>query len=174
MNWLREQMRDRVTSPPSADWPENISNIPGGTAAPSRDDGPAAVDPVSQAAEVIRRIHDDAVETEARARTLAESAIKKLQSADARIQSAEAARSAVEEALSKLSARLQEAERELTRTQARSAAAEKQVADAEQRMRAAERRAIDAEKAVNQIEDAIRAQLVGLQRNLIRESARAA
>jgi septal ring factor EnvC (AmiA/AmiB activator) len=174
MNWLREHMRDHVAPAASVDSPENILTFPGGTAAPSRGDALAALDLVSQAAEVMKRIHDDAVDTEARARALAESAIEKLHGAEARVQSAEAARSAVEEALSKLRARLQEVERELTRTQARCGAAEKQLADAEQRMRAAETRAIDAEKAVNQVEDAVRVQLVGLQRNLIRGSARAA
>jgi chromosome segregation ATPase len=174
MNWLREHMRDHVTPAPSVDSPENILTFPGGPAAPSRCDAPAALDLVSQAAEAMKCIHDHAVETEARAKALAESAIEKLHGAEARVQSAEAARSAIEEALSKLRAKLQEAERELTRTQARCVAAEKQLADAEQRVRAAEIRAIDAEKAVNQVEDAVRVQLVGLQRNLIRGSARAA
>jgi chromosome segregation ATPase len=73
-----------------------------------------------------------------------------------------------------LSARLEEVERELTRAQSGSDATEMQLADAEQRMRAAETRATNAGTAVNQIEDAIRAQLVGLQRNLTKRSARAA
>jgi hypothetical protein len=46
--------------------------------------------------------------------------------------------------------------------------------NAEQRIRTAEARAINAEKAVTQIEDAIRTQLIGLQKNLTRGSARAA
>jgi chromosome segregation ATPase len=65
-----------------------------------------------------------------------------------------------------LSARLQEAERELERTQARTVAAENKLADAERQVRSAEARAIQAEKAVTQIDDAIRTQLLGLQRNL--------
>jgi hypothetical protein len=48
------------------------------------------------------------------------------------------------------------------------------LADAERQMRAAETRAANAEKAVSQIEDAIRTQLVGLQKNLTGRSIWAA
>jgi hypothetical protein len=148
--------------------------FPGGTAAPSRDAGSAALDLLSQTAGMIRAIQDHADESETRARALAERAIEKLHLAEVRVQSAEAARGAAEETLSQLRARLEEAERELTQTQSRNAAAEIQLTNAEQRVKAAEARAISAEKAVNQIENAIRTQLVGLQRNLTRGSARAA
>jgi chromosome segregation ATPase len=94
--------------------------------------------------------------------------------AEARIHSAEAARGLAEETLSKLSARLHEAERELARTKSRITAAEAQLANAEQNMRAAEERAFNAEKAVSQIVDAIRTQLIGLQKNQIGRSTHAA
>jgi chromosome segregation ATPase len=174
MNWLREHMRDHSATAAPVDARQNIVDFPAATSVPSRHDALAALDLVSQAAEAIRGMQDRAAESETRARALAESAIEKLQLADARVQSAEAARSAAQEAISKLSTRLQEAERELTRTQAQIAAAETQLENAEQRMRAAETRAVNAEKAVNQIEDAIRTQLIGLQKNLTRGSARAA
>jgi chromosome segregation ATPase len=175
MDWLRKHMRNHVASPASVDDSgENISSFPGAAAAPSRDYTSAALDIVSQAADVIRGIQDHAVESETRARALAESAIEKLRLAAARVQSAEAARSAAEETLSQLSARLEGADRELTRTQSRNAAAEVQLTNVEQRVKAAEARALSAEKAVNQIENAIRTQLVGLHRNLTRGSARAA
>jgi predicted nucleic acid-binding Zn-ribbon protein len=73
-----------------------------------------------------------------------------------------------------LIARLQEAEQELTRTQSRIAAAENQLVNAERQMHASEARAVHAEKAVSQIEDAIREQLMGLQKNLTARSSRAA
>ena len=166
-------MRDHVTSAASGESWENILNFPGG-ASPAQHDASAALDLVSQAAEVIRGIQDRAIDSENRAKALAESAIEKLQVAEARIQSAEAARSAALESLSKLRVRLQDAERELTRTQSRIATAEIQLANAEQRVSAAEARAINAEKAVNHVEDAIRTQLIGLQKNLTKGSARAA
>ena len=175
MDWLRKHMRDHVASPASVDDSgENISIFPDAAAAPSRDDTSAALDLVSQAAEVIRGIQDHAVESETRAKALAESAIEKLQLAGARVQSAEAARGAAEKTLSELGVRLQEAERELTRTQSRNAAAEIQLKNAEQRAKAAEARAISAEKAASQIENAIRTHLAGLQSDLTRRSARAA
>jgi chromosome segregation ATPase len=174
MNWLREHMRDSIASAASVSPRENVLSFPNSSEARLRHDGSTALDLVSRAAEVIRGIQERAAETETRAQALAESAIEKLQLAEARIQSAEAARHAAEESVSKLDGRLQEAERELAHTQTRLAAAEAQLAGAEQRMRAAEARAIHAEKAVNQIEDAIRTQLVGLQKNLTRGSARAA
>jgi chromosome segregation ATPase len=174
MNWLREHMRDQLANSDSNDLGQNILNFPGDTAAALRYDTSSALDLVSQAAGVIRGIQDRAAESEARAKALAECALEKLQIAEGRIHSAEAARGLAQDALSKLNARLQEAERELTRTQSRIAAAENQLANAERQMRAAETRAINAEKAVNQIEDAIRTQLVGLQRNLTGRSTRAA
>lgn len=174
MNWLREHMRDQLTNAASSEFGKNILSFPTDTPADSRYDTSSALDLVSQAAGVIRGIQDRAAESEARARALAESAIEKLQLAESRIHSAEAARGQAEETLSKLGARLQEAERELARTQSRIATAEAQLAKAEQHMRAAETRAINAEKAVSQIEDAIRTQLVGLQKNLTGRSVRAA
>jgi hypothetical protein len=174
MNWLREHMRDQLTNPGSIDFGQNIVSFPGDTAAASRYETSSALDLVSQAAGVIRGIQDRAAESEARAKALAECALEKLQLAEARIHDSEAARCMAQETLSKLNARLQEAERELARTQSRIASAENQLANAERQMRAAEARAINAEKAVNQIEDAIRTQLVGLQRNLAERSVRAA
>src|ERR1700688_1340872 len=57
MDWLRKHMRDHVASPASVDDSgENISSFPDAAAAPSRDDTSAALDLVSQAAEVIRGI----------------------------------------------------------------------------------------------------------------------
>ena len=81
----------------------------------------------------------------------AESAIERLRQAETRINDAETARARAEDSLVRLTARLQEAENK--------------VAGAERQMRSAEVRAMQAEKAVTQINDAIRAQLLGLQRN---------
>jgi chromosome segregation ATPase len=169
MNWLREHMRDQLRHASSGPG-RNILDFPADTPATSRYDTSSALDLVSQAAEVIRDIQDRATESEARAKALAESAIEKLQLAEARIHSAEAARGLAQGTLSKLSARLHEAEQELARTQSRIAAADAQL----EHMRAAETRAFNSEKALNQIEDAIRTQLVGLKRSLPGSSVRAA
>jgi chromosome segregation ATPase len=174
MNWLREHMRDHLGDPVSSNFGENIVSFPNEPAPASHYETSSALDLVSEAAGVIRGIQSRAAESEARAKALAESALEKLQLAEARIQSAEAARSMAQEAVAKLSARLQEAEQELVRTRTRIVNAENALVNAERQMKAAEARAINAEKAVGQIENAIRTQLVGLQQNLVRRSTRAA
>jgi chromosome segregation ATPase len=174
MNWLREHMRDQLANAAPTDSGQNIVNFPRDIASASPHDTSSALDLVSQASGVIRGIQDRAAESEARAKALAECAIEKLQLAEARIQAAETARVLAEETVSALSARLQETERELTRAQSRIVGAENQLANTEWQLKAAETRAINAEKAVNQIEDAIRTQLVGLQKNLTTRSIRAA
>jgi len=174
MNWLREHMRDQLMNAAPADARQNVANFPGDPAAALRHGTSSALGLVSEAAGVIRDIQERAAESEARAKALAESALEKLQVAVTRIQSAEAARDAAQKTLTRLSGRLQEAEQELGRTQSRIVATERRLADAERQMRAAETRAANAEKAVSQIEDAIRTQLVGLQKNLTGRSIRAA
>ena len=134
----------------------------------------SALDLVSEAAGVDQGHTGTRGEIGSPRQSLAESALEKLQVAVSRIQSAEAARGSAQETLCKLSARLQEAEQELARTQSRIAATERRLADAERALQAAETRAVNAEKAVSQIEDAIRTQLVGLQKNLTGRSIRAA
>jgi chromosome segregation ATPase len=174
MNWLREHGRGPAPNAAPNNARENILDFPRVAGVPPLHGAPTAVDLVSQAAVAIQDIQDRAVESENRARALAESAIEKLKLAEARIHEAEAARRAAEENFSKFGARLQDAERKLAGAQARNSALEAQLASTQQRLNAAEARAIHAEKAVHQIEDAIRTQLVGLQRNLTRRSATAA
>jgi chromosome segregation ATPase len=173
MNWLRDHMREQLEKSPSGDHAQNVVHFPADTA-PPRNGTSAALDLVSQAASVIRGIEDRAAETEARARSLAEAALEKLEAAEIRISDAERARIHAEDALVRLSARLQEAERQLARTQALLVAAENRSNDADHQLRAAEARANSSEKAVGQIEDAIRAQIVGLQRNLTARTRNAA
>jgi chromosome segregation ATPase len=173
MNWLREHMREQVAKASSGDHAENVVHFPADTA-PPRNDPSTALDLVSQAASVIRGIEERAAESEARARALAQAAVEKLERAEIRISDAETARIHAEDTLVRLSARLQEAERELARTQARLVAAENRLANAEHQLHAAESRASQADNAVNQIEDAIRAQIMGLQRNLVARNRNAA
>jgi predicted nucleic acid-binding Zn-ribbon protein len=173
MNWLREHMREQLTNESSGNHAQNVVHFPADTA-PPRTGPSAALDLVSQAANVIRGIEERAAETEARARGLAEAALEKLEAAEIRISDAERARIHAEDTLVRLGARLQEAERQLARTQALLVAAENRSADAEHQLRAAEARANNSEKAVGQIEDAIRAQIVGLQRNLTARTRNAA
>jgi chromosome segregation ATPase len=163
MSRLREHMLEQFENAPSGDHAHNVVQFSADT---TQQRTSSALDLVSQMASIIRGLQERAAETEARARALAESALERLRQAETRINDAEAARAQAEDTMVRLHARLQEAARELERTQARVAAAENKLADAEHRVRSAEGRAIQAEKAVTQIDDAIRAQLLGLQRNL--------
>src|SRR5262249_25748381 len=117
MNWLREHMREQLANAPSGDYAENIVHFRADNDAP-RHEASSALDLVSQAASVIRGIEERAAESEARARALAEAALEKLEIAERRIADAETARMKAEDTLVRLSARLQEAERELARSQA--------------------------------------------------------
>jgi chromosome segregation ATPase len=173
MNWLREHMGDDLAKASSGGHAQNVVHFPTETP-PPRNGTSAALDLVAQAASVIRGIEERAAETEARARGLAQAALEKLEHAEIRIKDAETARIHAEDTMVRLSARLQEAERELARTQARLVDAEGRLAEAEYQLRAAEARASHADKAVTQIEDAIRAQIIGLQRNLTARTRNAA
>jgi chromosome segregation ATPase len=173
MNWLREHMRDEFAKAPSGGHAQNVVHFPADNS-PPRNGTSSALDLVAQAAGVIRGIEERAAQTEARARALAEAAVEKLERAEIRISDAETARIHAEDTLVRLSARLQEAERELARTQSRLVAAENKLAEAEYQLHAAQVRATHADNAVVQIEDAIRAQIVGLQRNSAARSRNAA
>ena len=173
MNWLREHMRDELAKAPTGDQVQNVVHFPAEIPAP-RNGPSSALDLVAQAASVIRGIEERASESEARARALAEAALEKLERAEIRISDAETARIHAEDTLVRLSARLQEAERELTRTQTRLAVTEKKLTEAEHQLRTAEARATYADNAVAEIEDAIRAQIVGLQRNVAARTRNAA
>ena len=144
---------------------DHAQNVVQFSADPTQQRISSALDLVSQVASIIRGLQQRAAETEARARALAESAVERLRQAETRINDAERARAHAEDTMARISARLQERERELERTQAHIVAAENKLAAAEHQVRSAEARAIKAEKAVIQIDDAIRAQLLGLQRN---------
>jgi len=174
MGWLDGHMRDFLNGSASVDPPENVLNFRRDANAPSTSGAAAALDLVSQLAEAVKSIRDRANESELWAKSLAEKAIEKLELADARIQSAEAARQKAEEDLQAVKARLEESETELIRAASRIATAEAQAASANDRAIAIERRAIDAEKAFKQVAEAIRAQLIGLNNNIIKCRASAA
>jgi chromosome segregation ATPase len=163
MDRVREHMLEQFENALSGDHAQNVVQFSTDT---TQQRTSSALDLVSQVASIIRALQERAAETEARARALAESALERLRQAETRINDAETARARAEETTARLGARLQEAERELEHTQARTVAAENKLADAEHQVRSFEARADQAEKAVTQINDAIRAQLLGLQRNL--------
>ena len=87
---------------------------------------------------------------------------------------AETARREAEENLQRATERLEDTEEELERTGFRIRAAEAELARAEDRIKATEARALTAERAFKQLEQAIRAQLIGLEKSISARSAHAA
>jgi hypothetical protein len=102
-----ERKRDQPTNAATIDLGNNNLNFRRDTAAALRYDTSAALDLVSEVAGVITGISNRAADSEARAKALAESALERLQLAEARIYSAEAARDLAEETVSELSAKLE-------------------------------------------------------------------
>jgi chromosome segregation ATPase len=162
MSQLREHMREQFDNAPSGARSHNVVQL---SAETTQQHTSSALDLVAQVATIIIGLQERAAETEARARAMAESAIERLRQAEIRINDAETARARAEDTLARLTAQLHEAQREWESGQTRIVTAENKLADAERQMRSAEVRAMQAEKAVAQINDAIRAQLLGLQRD---------
>jgi hypothetical protein len=117
MNWLPEHMRDQNPAAASVGRRENTFDFPRCSSLASGREASAVLDLVSEASEVIGGMKACAVETENRVKGLAECAVEKLKLADAHIQSSEAERHTAQDALSEVSARLQESELEFARTQ---------------------------------------------------------
>ena len=110
--------------------------------------------------DLIRDVDDYAAERQARAETLAQQTIEKVEIAEARVQSAESGRLAAEAETKEFSNRLQEVEKVMEQTASRMAATEAQLSTAEQRAGTAELRANEAEDALKRIEEAIRTQIL--------------
>ena len=147
MTWLRQRGHTDNSAP--IDEPEKVLQFPDTPARSTEDRGKAALELVHRAADVIRGIEERATAVEARARSLAEDAVEKLQLANDRIRSLETERRAAE-------ARIQEAEEALKRAASRIAVVEGELSQAERLTRAAETRANETEKALIRIEDAVR------------------
>jgi len=120
-------------------------------------EGAAALDLVSQVADAIGDREHRAHQAQARARFLAETAVRRVQLAEEQIQAIEhSKRRAVDQA----NALLRDAARALEQANERIAAAEARAQDAQERAEAAEERAAEAERALARIEDAIRKRII--------------
>jgi chromosome segregation ATPase len=125
-----------------------------------------ALEMVSEAAAAIRYLEEQSADAVARARGLANSAFKELESTEARAERAEAAQRESEAEVQELSAALAEtradldfARRELADEHKRLAATEERLRLTEAKARDAEQRATKANAAIQQIVEAIRTQL---------------
>jgi septal ring factor EnvC (AmiA/AmiB activator) len=121
------------------------------------DQGAAAIDLVYQAADVFRGIEEQARETEARAKSLCNSAIDKVRRAETRAESAEQAHRTI---LVNAEEKLRDASRALEQAKSRLEAKEDQLTAMEFRAQAAEAEARQAKQALALVEEAIRRQLL--------------
>ena len=130
------------------------------------DNAAVALEMVSEAAAAIRHLEEQSAEAVARARDLASSIVKKLESTEARAERAEAAQRQSEAEVQELSAELARTRAELNTTRQQLADNEDRLAATEDRVRLTEaesrdahRRALESQAAIEKIMDAIRTQL---------------
>ncbi len=123
----------------------------------ARDQGSVALNLVYQAAEVFSDIEDQARETEARAKSMCESAADKLKFAERRVEAAERDR---RETIDQADRKLQDASRALKQVESRITIAEEYATAAEFRAQAAEVQLQKLRQELALIEDAIRRRLL--------------
>jgi hypothetical protein len=139
----------------ASDDADNVLNFPQTS---ERDSGATALELVYQAAEVFTGMEDRARDTEARARSLCQSAVERLHLAEQRIEAAERSRRDI---IHDAGEKLQDASRALKQAQLRIEAAERQAAASECRAQTAEAQAQEARRVLTQVEEAIRSRLLG-------------
>jgi chromosome segregation ATPase len=154
-DWLREYMRVHIANSGVVEAKES-NEKPGRPPDSETKLGAEALYIVNQAAEFIAEIDRFAAEKQARAETLANQAIQRLEIADGRVRSAESARLAAKAEINELSDKLQQALTAMEQMASRLADTEAKLSAAEQRTRYAETRASDAEKALKQVEEVVR------------------
>ena len=127
-----------------------------------------ALEIVSEAASAMRALEQQSAEAVSRARAVADSIVKKLETTEARAERAEAglrkAEGEVAEWTTTASRALQEletAQREIAAKEEQLAAAEERLCFTEKKVKDAEERATEANSAIEQIVEAIRTQLPG-------------
>jgi predicted nucleic acid-binding Zn-ribbon protein len=141
--------------------------------APGRKDSDA-IDLVCQASEIMRDIKASAAATLERAQQLAERAVERLASAQARILALETAQSTTEADLHEAVGRADQMELLARRTGAQLLEREDQLADAENRATKAEERAAELEGILAQLEEAIQMKLLAERPRQPNKAARAA
>jgi chromosome segregation ATPase len=159
--WHRRGMRSHLAGSSSTEVAENILSFREDLSGPRSDQGASAIRMVHQAAELIRKIEQQAADVESRAQDLAKRLIVELELAERRLCSAEAERQATEADINEANLRVHEAGIALENAESIIASTEARLSAAEQRADEAEARAKEAGAALVRIEDAIRTHLLG-------------
>ncbi len=126
--------------------------------------GETAIQLVSQVGDAIRSIEAQAADAELRAHKLAQRAVEKFKVAELRLEKTEAARVVAERSLHNANARARKAEQACEEAKSLLAEAQNELTAMDQRVKAAEERAAELAVTLRHVEDAMRTQLLGLQR----------
>jgi hypothetical protein len=122
--------------------------------------GEGALELVEQAADLFKRIEDQARHVETQARVMAEGAVAKLQLAHDTIEELRNNNAAAEARITQLHDEVQELAQVLKEERARVLAAEERLPELERRAKAAEARAKQCESTLSRIEDVIRTKIL--------------
>jgi len=167
-------MKSHLANSLSIEATEKILHFPNAFGSAAIAQRETALDLVNQAAEVVMSIEAQAAEFEVRSQNLVRDACEKLQLAESRIQSLEAALRLAEQGLHEAKVRAEEAEQAFNEAESRSAATEAELCAMEQRVKAAEMRADETQHTLTRVENAIRTELLNLQRAEVGNRAAAA
>jgi chromosome segregation ATPase len=116
---------------------------------------------ISDAAQVISDMEEDAIALRARNEALLAEAIEKLKAAEERINFLESERKAATARIREAELKVEDLQSAVDEAESRMKAAGQRIWQAERHARTSAARAEEAEKAIVQIEDAIRNQLIG-------------
>src|SRR5258708_26521491 len=108
MDWLQQRMRTYMVGPDSTNAEENIVEFRRASPATGEPAWAAVVDLVHRAAELMRSLENHSAEMQARAETLATSALQELKQAEIRNESLETELRAADAVVNRANARLQE------------------------------------------------------------------
>jgi chromosome segregation ATPase len=136
-----------------------VVKFPARQIAGNSDNASAVLDLVSEAAEGIRRIQEQAAEAVDRAHSVADEMVEKLEIANGRADRAEEALRSAEARVEEIAVLAAQMRSHLETLQTQLTTREAELAAAERRAHHAERRADDANAAIQRISEAIRTQL---------------
>ena len=163
-----DQSLDKVIPRDNAYSRQNVRSRFEPEPAPQSDNATVALEIVSEAAAAIRQLEEQSAEAVTRAREVAASIVKKLETTEARAERAETALQKAEGEVAELTTiaskalhDLETAQRQLSAQDEQLAAAEERLLFTEKKARDAEQRATEANSAIERIVDAIRTQLPG-------------
>ena len=160
MEWLRNHMQSYIADCPPREASEKVVKLRVLRSSTS-EHMQRALSLISDAAQVISDMEEDAIALRARNEALLAEAIEKLKAAEERINFLESERKAATARIRETELKVEDLQSAVDEAESRMKAAGQRIWQAERHARTSAARAEEAEKAIVQIEDAIRNQLIG-------------